>query len=158
MTVVWFRFLFRQLRKLVSFRSQHRFPQPAQVSATILLKAMLQVSHGETGHMGKLQVTCTWNVSPQFSQITHKRSWSTRVKGKAKQGILRWHVSVLLTWRFAWHDPQLTKILAHLEIKPVNWIQQPPLRGFNWHDDHHARSRAVEIYVSLWQRSWQCRI
>lgn len=108
-----------------------QFPQPAQVSAAILLKAMLLVSHGETGHMGKIQVTCTWNVSLQINQITHKQSWSTRVKGKDKQGILWWHVSVLIMWRFASHDPQLTKILAHLQIKPVNRIQQPPLRGFN---------------------------
>ena len=35
--------------------------------------------------MGKLQVTCTWSVSPQFSQITHKRSWSTMVKGRPNE-------------------------------------------------------------------------
>ena len=87
MTVVWFSFLFMQLQKLVSFRSQHRFPQPAHDSATILLKAMLQVSYEETGHMGKLQVMGTWNVSLQICQIIHRRSRSTRVKGKANQGI-----------------------------------------------------------------------
>jgi len=62
-TAFWFRFFFNQLRKLVTFRSQLRFPQPAQVSAAILLKTMLQVSNGESGHMGKLQMTCTWSVS-----------------------------------------------------------------------------------------------
>ena len=87
MTFVWFSFLFMQLRKLVSFRSQHRFPQPAQDSATILLKALLQVSYEEMSHMGKLQVTGTWNVSLQISQIIHIRSRSTRVKGKANQRI-----------------------------------------------------------------------
>lgn len=78
MTVVWFRFLFRQLRKLVSFRSQHRFLQPTQDSAAILLNAMLQVSYEETSHMGKLQVTSTWNVSLQISQIIHRRSRSNK--------------------------------------------------------------------------------
>ena len=87
MTIVWFRFLFRQLRKLVSFHSQHKFPQLAQDSAAILLKVMLQVSYEETSHMGKLQVTCTWNVSLHISQIIHRRSRSTKVKGKSNQGI-----------------------------------------------------------------------
>ena len=63
MSVVWFSLLFMQLRKLVNFRSQHRFPQPAQVSAAILLKVMLQVSSEGTGHMGKLQMACTRIVS-----------------------------------------------------------------------------------------------
>ena len=62
-TAFWFRFLFNQLQKLVTFRSQLRFPQPAPVSAATLSKTMLQVSNGESGHMGKLQMTCTWSVS-----------------------------------------------------------------------------------------------
>jgi len=78
MIVVWFRFLFRQLWKLVSFRSQHMFPQPAQDSAAIFLNAMLQVSYEEMSHMGKLQVTSTWNVSLQISQIIHRRSRSNK--------------------------------------------------------------------------------
>ena len=97
MSVVWFSLLFMQLRKLVNFRSQHRFPQPAQDSAAILLKAVLQVSYEETSYMGKLQVTDTWNVSLQISQIIHGRSRSTKVKDKANQGVQRCHVSILST-------------------------------------------------------------
>lgn len=70
------------------------FPQPAQVSATILLNTMLQVSNGESGHMAKLQMTCTWSVSPFFSRITHKQPWSKMVKGVVKPRVLRWHGSV----------------------------------------------------------------
>ena len=60
MSVVWFNLL---QQKLVSFRSQHRFPQPAQDSAAILLKFVLQVSSEGMGYMGKLQMACTWIVS-----------------------------------------------------------------------------------------------
>ena len=59
MSVVWFSLLFMQLQKLVNFRSQHRFLQPAQDSAAILLKAVLQVSSEGTSYMGKLQMACT---------------------------------------------------------------------------------------------------
>ena len=85
------------LRKLVSSCSQHRFPQPAQDSAAILLKAVLQVSSEEMSYMGKLQVAATWNVSLQIGQIIHERSRSTKVKDVANQRVRRWHITVLGT-------------------------------------------------------------
>ena len=71
MSVVWFSLLFMQLRKLVNFRSEHRFPQPAQDFAAILLKDVLQVSSEGTSYMVKLQMACTWIVSLRTGQIIH---------------------------------------------------------------------------------------
>jgi len=66
------------------------FLQPAQLSATFLLKSMLQVSTGESDHMGKLQMMCTWNVFPWFSRIPHKRPWSRTVKAVFNLRVFRW--------------------------------------------------------------------
>ena len=91
MTVVWFSFFVHAAAETC------QFPQLAQDSATILLKAVLQVSYEETSYMGKLQVADTWNVSLQISQIIHGRSRSMKVKDKANQGVQRWHISILST-------------------------------------------------------------
>ena len=124
------------------------FPQPAQVSAAILLKAMLQVSNGETGHMGKMQVTCTWSMSPQFSQITQ----TVVVNDGQRKGQMRNFMVARLCFAHV-------KVCVARSIvsggtgtpgeQPVNGTRQPPLHEFNYHDDHHARSRVKEIYVSL---------
>ena len=91
MTVVWFSFFVHAAAETC------QFPQPAQDSVAILLKTVLQVSYEETSYMGKLQVTDTWNVSLQISQIINGRPRSTKVKDKANQRVQRWHVTVLST-------------------------------------------------------------
>ena len=94
MFVVWFSLFFMQLQKLVNFCSQHKFPQPAQDSAAILLKVVLQVSSEGTGYMDKLQMACTWIVSLRTGQIIILRQQSTKVKDVANQRVQRWHVTV----------------------------------------------------------------
>ena len=91
MNVVWFSFFVHAAAETC------QFPQPAQDSAAILLKVVLQVSSEGTSYMGKLQMAGTWNVSLQIGQIIHGRPRSTKVKDKASQRVQRWHVTVLGT-------------------------------------------------------------
>ena len=152
MSVVWFSFLFMQLRKLVSFRSQHRFPQPTQDSATILLKAVLQVSSEGTSYMGKLQMAGTWNVSLRIGQIIHERPRSTKVKYEANQRVQRWHVTVLGTW-------MICGLVLSTRRHQHTWrsflnreSNSQPLRRFKKHNDSYTRSRPKRS-TCLWQRS-----
>lgn len=137
-TAVWFRFFVQSAAETCHFL------QPAQVSAAILLKTMLQVSNGESGHMGKMQMTCTWSVSPWFSRITHKQPWSKTVKGVVKPRVLRWHGSVFSTWSFAWQVPQSPEVYQHLWINP--WTRS---------NNHHSIDLFVMATILLDLRTWR---
>ena len=131
------------------------FPQPAQLSAALLLKSTLQVSTGESGHMGKLQIMWTWNVSLWFSRITHKRPWSRTVKAVVNLRVLWWQDSVFHHVKTCVANSSILGGVLTPVDQSVNQIEQPPLHRFICHGYHTPRSQDVEIYVSVWQRRIQ---
>ena len=144
-----FVFLFMQLRKLDSFRSQHRFPQPAQDSAAILLKVVLQVSYEETSYMGKLQMAGTWNVSLRIGQIIHEKPRSTKVKDVANQRVQRWYVTLKGTWMICGLVPSSRRLQRTWGLFLNNESNSQPLRRFKKHNDSYTRSR-LKRSTCLW--------
>ena len=138
MTVVWFRFLFNQLRKLVTFRSQLKFPQPF----------CWRLCYRCPMENPATWASCKWHVhgacplgSAESLTNSHGQGWS---KEGSNQEVLQWHDCVFPTWSFAWQDPKFLEVCQHLWIN--SWTES---------SNHHSMDLSVIITIPLDLMPWR---
>ena len=123
------------------------FPQLLQLSTAILWKSMLQVSSGNSSHMGKSEMMWTWIVSYWLEQNHLRRLRSKVAKWKSTVESHGDRTLFLVTWRFIW-----TFLSCGRQINTCTWLHKPnptsTLHRFTPHCGHDAGSLDVMVHVS----------